>query len=47
MWTKGLVEILGDRDTTEGKFVVAATDIGPGLYLALRNGSMRPFYQEK
>ena len=35
MWTEGLVEILGDRDSTVGKFVVAATDIGPGLILLL------------
>ena len=33
MWTEGLVEIVGHRDTTEGKFVVAATDIEPGLYV--------------
>ena len=31
MWTEGLVKIAGDRDNTEGKYVVAATDIGPGL----------------
>ena len=33
MWTEGLVKIVGDRDNTEGKYVVAATDIGPGLLL--------------
>lgn len=31
MWTEGLVKILGDRDNTEGKYVVAATDIPAGL----------------
>ena len=33
MWTEGLVKIVGDRDNMEGKYVVAATDIGPGLLL--------------
>ena len=33
MWTEGLVKIVGDRDNTEGKYVVAATDIAPGLLL--------------
>ena len=31
MWTEGLVKVVGDRENTEGKYVVAATDIGPGL----------------
>ena len=30
MWTEGLVKIVGHRENTEGKYVVAATDIGPG-----------------
>ena len=31
MWTEGLIKIVGDRDDTTGKYVLAAVDIPAGV----------------